>query len=188
MITRKRCPPALVLTIGDSPIECVSSYRYLGVTITSNLSWSLHINQTCCKAKRMMGFLYRHFRQAAPSCLTRLYKSIILPILGYGASIWDPYHATYISKLDRVQELAAKVVTRRWNATGSDLVNQLGWPRLHLRRRLAKLCLCRRILRGESLIPVSVFKPHPSTTVRHANSQPYFYQGCAQIIIVAPFL
>ena len=31
-------------------------------------------------------------------------------------------HSTYISKLDRVQEFAGKVVNRRWSATGSDLV------------------------------------------------------------------
>ena len=85
-----------------------------------------------------------------------------------------PYHLTYISKLDRVQEFAAKVVTRRWSATGSDLVSQLGWPSLLLRRQLAKLCLWRRILCEESLIPATVFEPHPSTSVRHANSQPLF--------------
>ncbi len=148
-------------------------YRYLGIIITSNLSWSLHIDQTCCKAKRMVGFLYHQFRHANPHSLIRLYKTIILPILGYGASIWDPYHSTYVRKLDRVQEFAAKVVTRKWSATGSDLVNQLGWPRLHLRRQLAKLRR-ERILSGESLIPASVFEPHPYTSVRHTNSKPLF--------------
>ncbi len=86
----------------------------------------------------------------------------------------QPTYSTYVRKLDRVQEFAAKVVTRKWSATGSDLVNQLGWPRLHLRRQLAKLCLCEKILSGESLIPTSVFEPHPSTSVRHANSKPLF--------------
>jgi len=112
MVSRKRCPPDLNIEIGDLPIECVSFYRYLGFTISSNLSWSLHINPTWCKAKRLVGFLYRQFCQADSHCLNRLYKSIILPILNYGASVWNPYHVTYINKLDRVQEFAAKVVTR----------------------------------------------------------------------------
>ena len=174
VVSRKLCPPNLEIKVGDSYIECVTTYRYLGITITSNLSWSLHINQTCSKAKRLVGYLYRHFRQADSHTIASLYKSIILPILGYAASVWDPYQKTYVRKLERVQEFAAKVVTRMWKTPGSDLVCQLGWPSLLLRRQLAKLCLCRRILSGESLIPAMVFEPHPSTSVRHVNTQSLF--------------
>ena len=89
-------------------------------------------------------------------------------------SIWDPHHTTYIGKLERVQELAAKVATRRWTDDGPNLVKQLTWPSLKMRRQYLKLCLCRRILHGGSLIPPSVFTPHPSSTVRHVNSSPIF--------------
>ena len=63
LITRKRSnsltPPPL--SLGPSIIERTYLYKYLGVTISSNLSWSEHIHAICTKAKRLLGFLYRHF-------------------------------------------------------------------------------------------------------------------------------
>ena len=58
VITRKRSnsltPPPL--SLGPSIIERTYSYKYLGVTISSNLSWSEHIHVICTKAKRLLGF------------------------------------------------------------------------------------------------------------------------------------
>ena len=42
------CPP--LLTINNTQIEFVSSHRDLGVTVTNNLSWSIHYNHICSKA------------------------------------------------------------------------------------------------------------------------------------------
>jgi len=36
------------------------------------------------------------------------YKSLVRPILEYGAACWDPYRECQISALDRVQNKAAK--------------------------------------------------------------------------------
>ena len=58
LITRKRSnsltPPPL--SLGPSIIERTYSYKYLGVTISSNLSWSEHIHAICTKAKRLLFF------------------------------------------------------------------------------------------------------------------------------------
>ena len=47
--------------IGDEPLEKVQSYKYLGVVINSNLTWSDHISRLCSKAKQQLGLLYRQF-------------------------------------------------------------------------------------------------------------------------------
>ena len=56
----KSCqPPSLLF---DSIIlEQVSNYKYLGITITSDLSRSPHISHICNKARRLVGLLYRNF-------------------------------------------------------------------------------------------------------------------------------
>ena len=51
------------ILLGNEALELVQRYKYLGVTITSNLSyaWSEHINTKCIKAKKLIGLLYRRF-------------------------------------------------------------------------------------------------------------------------------
>jgi len=43
-----------------------------------------------CKIKKLLGFLYRFFRDAKSHLLAKLYKSLVLPVLDYCSSIWDP--------------------------------------------------------------------------------------------------
>ena len=42
-------------------MERVSSYRYLGVKITEDLSWSTHVNKITQKARKHIGLLYHQF-------------------------------------------------------------------------------------------------------------------------------
>ena len=43
--------------IGEESLEKVRSYKYLGVVINSNLTWSDHISKLCSKAKQQLGLL-----------------------------------------------------------------------------------------------------------------------------------
>ena len=61
--SRRRQPhlPRTRLFIGRDVLELVDSYRYLGVLVTSKLSWADHINHICSKARKLVGMLYREF-------------------------------------------------------------------------------------------------------------------------------
>ena len=64
-------PPISLL---NSPLDKVLSYRYLGVLITASLSWSDHITTVCSKARRQLGYLYRKFyNHVTPDTLKTLY-------------------------------------------------------------------------------------------------------------------
>ena len=56
LITRKRLPPILALVVDGMAIETVTSFKYLGVTITNDICWNKHINIVCLKARRLLGF------------------------------------------------------------------------------------------------------------------------------------
>ena len=47
-------------TLRGHVLEQVSSTKYLGVTITSDLKWTPHINEICGKANSTIGFLKRN--------------------------------------------------------------------------------------------------------------------------------
>ena len=98
---------------------------YLGVMISSDLSWSLHISLTCCKLKRFLGFMYRN-----SSYLSHL-KALVL---------WDPHQVYNIEKLESVQGFVAKLATRKWSKNTTDLGGKLSWPSLASRRLHCKLC------------------------------------------------
>ena len=92
-------PPPPSFTVSNTSIEQVPSFCYLGVMISSDLSWSLHISLTCSKAKRFWGFLCRNFRNCDASCLSYLYKvqgtrPCFFAILEYCSCVWD-YHQVY---------------------------------------------------------------------------------------------
>jgi len=47
------------------PLEKVQSYKYLGVQISSNLSWGNDVSNICSRTKKHMGMLYRYFYRDA---------------------------------------------------------------------------------------------------------------------------
>ena len=60
LLSRKRThsihPPLLMLS--GTPLERASSYKYLGVQITSDLMWSSHISNICNETRRLIGMMY----------------------------------------------------------------------------------------------------------------------------------
>ena len=179
VISRKHVRPRPSIMVDGLKVEEVMSFKYLSVHVTTDLSWHHYIGQTCVKAKKLKGFIYRSFRQVDTRCHGRLFKSLVRPVLEYCSAAWDPHQAFLIDKLERVQgfvaNFVAKVVTRDWLNHGAVSVAALGWPKLALRRSYQKVCVCRRILQGSSIIPSTFFSPHPSLTQR--STQPSSQQS-----------
>ena len=91
------------LYLNDSPIDQVTSFKYLGVLISSNLSWSPHILSICRKSRKLIGILYRLFyRHTSPPALFKLYPTLIRPNLECCSSIRDPSSSATISHLEKI--------------------------------------------------------------------------------------
>ena len=72
------------------------------------------------------------------------YKSIVLQILAYGSSVWDPHTDKLQEELENVQNCAARFVTRNYvYETGSmtGILGQLKWESLKERRKDNRLIL-----------------------------------------------
>ena len=93
------------LLLNKEPIEKVNSYKYLGVTLTSDLTWSEHITNITTKSRRLVGLLYRQFcRWSNPATMFRLYVSLVRPHLDYSATpAWNPYLTKDVRSLESVQ-------------------------------------------------------------------------------------
>lgn len=146
---------------------------YLGVTITSNLSWSKHVGNTCSAAKRQLGLIHRKLHHAPTSVRRKIVTSVVLLKLEYCSAVWDPRLKKDISALESVQKFAGRVITQHWSSNIDSLRSDLGWKSLES-RRCTKLKLTYNILNNLSCIPQSTFTYHPYPSPRHPHNKILF--------------
>ena len=68
-------------------LENVESIKYIGVTITSDLRWNIHVSNVCTKANRTIGFLRRNLHSCPREVKEAAYKGLVRPVLYYGSSV-----------------------------------------------------------------------------------------------------
>ena len=158
--SRKRQPhlPPSGLLLANTVLEKVESYRYLGVVVTSKLSWSDHINQICTKARKLIGMLYRQlYSWADTNTLLLFYTTCIRPHLEYACQLWDPYTSKNWLSLEAVQKFACKVCLKMWDLDYNTMLQLLNLPPLSVRREYLKLTAMYNILNGYSYYPSGIF-------------------------------
>ena len=145
-------PPCL--TLNGQELARVSSYKYLGVLITSDLMWSSHIAKVCNKTRKLIGLFYRTFyKHSTVETMLKLYCSFIRPHLEYAAAAWDPYLKKDIDLLEDVQKFALKVCNKSWNLSYEELLSKSHLASLQTRRQQFKLCHIFKIVHNFAFFP-----------------------------------
>lgn len=152
-----------------SVLEQVTSYKYLGVHITSDLSWQTHINFIANNANRMLGYLRRNFSRAPSSLKLLLYKTLVRSKLEYASSVWDPGHEFLINQIESVQNRGARFILSNFSrfSSVSSMKLTLHLPNLSLRRKLSRLSLFHKIYHHNQHLSEELFS-EPSY-VSHRN-------------------
>ena len=94
VLSRKHSNAVLpsALTLDDLPLDKVSEFKYLGIHITPDLNWSLHIDRISAETKRLVGMFHRRFFSTMDADRCRqLYITYIRPHLEYACQVWDPH-------------------------------------------------------------------------------------------------
>ena len=89
-------------------LKAVSEVKDLGIYITSNLSWSMQANKCANKANSVLGFIRRTVGPKNPQLFSKLYNSLVCPILEYCSPIWCPHLKKDSNTLEKVQRRATK--------------------------------------------------------------------------------
>ena len=102
--------PCQNLTLADEPVPFSLSTKDLGLPVTADLKWNAHIQETTCKAFSGLCFLKRNtVKGLSTSTKLKLVKSMVLPILLYGSTVWYA-SKTNLRKLEQTQWKAVKWV------------------------------------------------------------------------------
>ena len=94
-ITLKRKPVDTSYYMRKHQLEKCSSAKYLGVTISSNLSWSNHIETITSRAFGKLAFLQNNIAHSPRNTKTLAYQSLIRPKLEYSVGISTFTHSSH---------------------------------------------------------------------------------------------
>ena len=171
-ITRAKCPIQTKYILHDTVLQTVPSAKYLGVTISDDLSWSPHIDLITKKANQTLGFLKRNIKVHNQDLKSTAYKTLVRPQLEYALTVWSPHTATNIAKVEAVQHRAARWATRDYQRTSSvtQMLKELNWRTLEQRRIDSRLILMYKITYDLVAIPAADYlipNTRPSKSNHH---------------------
>ena len=121
--------------------------KYLGVTITHNLSWTKHVDTITCKAN---SFQKRNLSQSSLHVESLAYFTYVRPILKLASVVWSPFIKTTCNtdKNEMVQRKAASFVFNDYHrfCSVSNMLQQLNWNSLESRRTKAIIVMFYKIV------------------------------------------
>ena len=149
-ISNKRVPTKFDYVINGSQLDWHTSIRYLGVHITSTLSWNVHCSKIAAKATRVLNFLWRTMYSCSRNSKYKSFHAFVLPILEYACQAWNPHTQKCIKQLESIQCCGARWVCGvwynpsnfTWSPSSSQCCASLKWPSLADRR---KFCIIQTV-------------------------------------------
>ncbi|KAK3534906.1 hypothetical protein QTP70_001992 [Hemibagrus guttatus] len=101
---RRNTPALPPLTIMNSTVPTVESFRFLGTTISQDLKWDTHIDSIIKKAQQRLYFLRQLRKFNLPQeLLTHFYSAVIESVLCTSITVW--FGSATKSDIGRLQRM-----------------------------------------------------------------------------------
>ena len=140
------------LQVHGQTLETVEESKYLGVTISNNLTWTRHTENVTGKGNKTLCFLRRNFKDCTTQVKAATYTTMVRLTLEYATTVWSPYLQKDIKAVEQVQCQAACYALNdhltRTPGCVTGMVNKLQWESLETRRRNDRLTMLYRIQHG----------------------------------------
>ncbi len=109
---RRNRPALHQLTIMNSTVTAVESFRFLGTTISQDLNWDTHIDSIVKKAQQRLYFLCQMRKFNLPrELLNQFYSAIIESILRTSTTVWfSSATKSDLRRLRRVVRTAERII------------------------------------------------------------------------------
>ena len=144
-----------VIKIGSETVNRVHTSKSLGVIIDDKLKWEDQIDSISKKVSREIGAIKLIKPYVPKKCLTQVYNALVQPYFDYCSLVWQNCKLELQSKLQKLQNRAARIITGdNWEIRSKDVLNKLNWLPLNQRRLTDTLLFMRKIFKDE--VPISI--------------------------------
>ena len=163
LFSRKRKKsPEHSLYLDGTCLNNVKSHKHLGLELSSDLSWSLHIETICSKSRQRLALLKSCKLQLNRYTLNQCYISYVRPLLEYANIVFDNCTEHDKSQLENIQYKALLLITGAKQGTSYELlIEETGFQTLNNRRTMQKLLKFHKLVHTKD--PVYLSKPLPNT-------------------------
>jgi hypothetical protein len=145
-----------------------TSHKHLGIVFANDLSWRSHVESTVSSVSKRLNIMKTIQRKVPRICLESIYNQMILPIIEYGDVIYDNLPVHLQNELEVLQRQSALCCTNGYRHTKHDnLLIELGWTPLSIRRKYHRLILMYKIMNG--LTPPYLKRILPSTVAERSQ-------------------
>ena len=134
--------------INNCHLQWASSVKYLGVVVDSKLSWNDHISHISSKASKTLNLLRRHMFTCHTSSKHKAFRALVLPILDYASTVWNPHTQKNILALEKLHNRGARCVCGSrfnphactWSRSSSDCCRELQCMAISFQPSRVSLC------------------------------------------------
>jgi hypothetical protein len=139
-------------SMGQTEISTVDSVKDLGVTISADLRFSLHVANITKQAFQRLNLIFRTFCSRDVDCLVKAYITYVRPLLEYDTVVWSPFLLGDISSIEKVQRHFTRRLRGMDGFSYLERLDRLGLETLEERRIRFDLVEAFRIIKGISVL------------------------------------
>ena len=157
-------------TIHNHILEVVEESKYLGVTISKDLTWKAHINNITNKANKTLGFIKRNIHGCTQKVKQHTFTTMVRPTLEYASTCWDPHSKDLIEDIEQVQKRAARFVYNNYRSKEpgcvTNMLDTLNWEPLSQRRAKNRVTMLYKIINDQVTIDPNTYLNKSDTRTR----------------------
>ena len=159
-ITRKKTPLVHVYHMNSKELLRVDKEKDLGVCVSANFNWDVHIHTITGKANKMLGLLKRTCPLLRDKTVRRtLYLSLVRSQLCYASEVWSPHTVKLKSRVESVQRRATAWIlqSKHGEITYQQRLMNLNLLPLCYEREISDLVFFFKALFGNTDLDVNTF-------------------------------
>ena len=114
VFTKKTEVTEVHLKLYDLKLECVKTFKFLGLTFDSRLNWGAHVDKIAQRCKKKINILKMITGTTwGPDTKTLLlfYRALIRSLIDYGSELYGATSGTNIGKINAIQYNCLKLIT-----------------------------------------------------------------------------